>query len=170
MCQSLTPLYIAPCITPPASAIIDTRRKATSSRKCNSTGTGPRRNRFRDRQKLEILQLRAEAEVLAKRASEMRNKQREHNNDNALRMINTNKGTTKLARHYQGPHDSLLVDAWKDLAKRHRMLRKYSENENKNLRDVYRTQLETIEMLKKLLQNQEKMKVPVLPYSAYNSN
>ncbi|OWZ00465.1 hypothetical protein PHMEG_00028337 [Phytophthora megakarya] len=158
MCGSLTLPSIATCITPRATEKIETHRKKSSSRKSTTTGTGPsvRRNRSRDRQRLEILQLRAQAEVLEKRVTDMRDKQRERENDNTLWITNTIKGTP---RHYQRHHrDSLLFDALKDLAKRHRKLRKDSEHENKSLRNVYRTQLTTIEMLKKLLQSQEKMK------------
>ncbi|ETP39698.1 hypothetical protein, variant [Phytophthora nicotianae P10297] len=109
----------------------------------------PRRNRSRDRQRLEILQLRAEAQVLQNRIADMKRKQQAADAEDAI---------LDVMNPTFDQDNGLLFGVWKDLAKKYRRLRKESEAENQHLCGVYTHQVATIETLRRLLQTQEQVK------------
>ncbi|ETO70465.1 hypothetical protein F444_13052 [Phytophthora nicotianae P1976] len=109
----------------------------------------PRRNRSRDRQRLEILQLRTEAQVLQNRIADMKRKQQVADAEDAI---------VDVMNPTFDQDNGLLFGVWKDLAKKYRRLRKESEAENQHLCGVYTHQVATIETLRRLLQTQEQVK------------
>ncbi|KAG4037143.1 hypothetical protein PC123_g27290, partial [Phytophthora cactorum] len=125
-----------------------TRRSPDVRSKGTRSPTGPqlpKRNLSRDRQRLEILQLRAEAELLQQRVVELEKKQQEYE-DAAFEM-------TMLGRR-----NGLLFDVWKRLANKYQELRREAETENRQLCAIYAHHVATIEMLRRLLQLHEQAK------------
>ncbi|KAG3100314.1 hypothetical protein PI125_g14783 [Phytophthora idaei] len=120
------------------------RRKKQRNPFANWTTT-PKRNLSRDRQRLEILQLRAEAELLQQRVVELEKKQQEYE-DAAFEMT------------MSGRRNGLLFDRWKRLANKYQELRREAETENRQLCAIYARHVATIEMLRRLLQLHEQAK------------
>ncbi|KAG6962507.1 hypothetical protein JG687_00007107, partial [Phytophthora cactorum] len=92
---------------------------------------------------LEILQLRAEAELLQQQVVELEKKQQEFEGGAF--------GMPLSEEQYR-----LLV--WKGFAKKIPGLRRKAETENQRLCDIYARHVATIEMLRRLLQLQEQAK------------
>ncbi|KAG7378357.1 hypothetical protein PHYPSEUDO_010216 [Phytophthora pseudosyringae] len=117
-----------------------------------------KRNRSRDRQRVEILQLRAEAEVLQQRVAALNSKQQKLTMVDGEGYGNSAVGMTQSAASPRQSHD-LLFNVWKDLANKRRRLRKEAQDRNRQLRELYATQVTTIETLKRLLLLQEHTRV-----------
>ncbi|KAL4163096.1 hypothetical protein KRP22_015208 [Phytophthora ramorum] len=105
----------------------------------------PGRNRSRDLQKLELLQLRVEAAGLQGQVDELSSPKE---NTTRINMFDS------LARR----GDDKLLDAWKSMTKKQKTLRLRAEVENENLRNLHTTQLKSIKTLKHLLQKHEATK------------
>ncbi|KAG7380576.1 hypothetical protein PHYPSEUDO_007016 [Phytophthora pseudosyringae] len=116
-----------------------------------------KRNRSRDRQRVEILQLRAEAEVLQQRVAALNSKQQKLTMVDGEGYGNSAVGMTQSAASPRQSHD-LLFNVWKDLANKRRRLRKEAQDRNRQLRELYATQVTTIETLKRFLMLQEQAK------------
>ncbi|KAL4165810.1 hypothetical protein KRP22_014520 [Phytophthora ramorum] len=132
--------------------------------------TKPKRNRSRDRQRVEILQLRAEAEVLQQRVAQMKKHQQEADReDNGNGII---ASATQIMQMHHGHRqlDAMRFEVWRDLAERCRRLRRESENDNRNLRHLYKSQVATIETLKKMFQMQERVKTSIRFNARYYVN
>ncbi|KAG6942902.1 hypothetical protein JG687_00018797, partial [Phytophthora cactorum] len=99
----------------------------------------PKRNRSRDRQKLELLQLSVEAELLQNRVAYLSKKQQDADAERGLAAFSGNR---------------LLFDVRKDLANKYRRLRREAEAENRHLCGIYTHQVTTFETLRRLLQIQ----------------
>ncbi|ETN19948.1 hypothetical protein PPTG_03057 [Phytophthora nicotianae INRA-310] len=113
-----------------------------------------KRNVSRDRQKLEILRLRAEAELLQNRIADMKKIQE------AAEKECVNATSHVVDSTSEQPND-LLFGVWKGLAKKSRRLRREADAENRYLCGLYNDQMTTIETLRRLLQMQEQVKVSV---------
>ncbi|KAG2995888.1 hypothetical protein PC128_g15055 [Phytophthora cactorum] len=111
----------------------------------------PKRNRSRDRQKLELLQLSVEAELLQNRVAYLTKKQQDADAERGVAAFNVMNPTS-------GQGNGLFFDVWKDLANKYRRLRREAEMENRHLRGIYTHQVTTLETLKRLLQMQEQVK------------
>ncbi|ETK81845.1 hypothetical protein F441_16507 [Phytophthora nicotianae CJ01A1] len=103
----------------------------------------PGRNRSRDLQKLETLQLQMEAEELQQRIQELRYTKMPVDEE----LLHPSTGTI------QRP-DGGRLDAWLGLAKRQKRLRNEAESENEYLRGLVQSQMKTIKKLKRLFHNQ----------------
>ncbi|KAG6613886.1 uncharacterized protein IUM83_10142 [Phytophthora cinnamomi] len=110
--------------------------------------TVPGRNRSRDLQKLELLQLRVEAIALQQQVDALENRGLLGAEGSRKPCVSPN-GSALTKRS-----SDMLTDAWKNLAKRHRTLRREAELENQNLRELYANQLKTATLLQKLLMKQ----------------
>ncbi|KAG1712873.1 hypothetical protein DVH05_000608 [Phytophthora capsici] len=103
----------------------------------------PGRNRSRDLQKLELLQLRVEAAKLQDRVKELKALGRSRVNNSSV----SEDAHTNLALQTR-------LGAWQGLTKKQKKLRKEAETENSHLREMIETQLKTIKTLKRLFQKQ----------------
>ncbi|KAL3670637.1 hypothetical protein V7S43_003829 [Phytophthora oleae] len=92
------------------------------------------RNRSRDLQKLELLQLRVEAAALQENLTKLRH--------------------SSLDRR----HDTIALDVWRCLAKKQKRLRGDAERLNEELRVVYAKQIETMKALKRIFRKQAEEK------------
>ncbi|KAG4046444.1 hypothetical protein PC123_g18179 [Phytophthora cactorum] len=92
----------------------------------------PKRNRSRDRQKLELLQLSVEAELLQNRVAYLSKKQQDADAERGLAAFSVMNPTS-----WQG--NRLLFDVRKDLANKYRRLRREAEAENRHLCDTGKT-------------------------------
>ncbi|ETP39693.1 hypothetical protein F442_12865 [Phytophthora nicotianae P10297] len=110
-----------------------------------------KRNVSRDRQKLEILRLRAEAELLQNRIADMKKRQEATEKECVNATFHVVDSTSEQ------PND-LLFGVWKGLAKKSRRLRREADAENQYLCGLYNDQMTTIETLRRLLQMQEQVK------------
>ncbi|KUF87234.1 hypothetical protein AM587_10015265 [Phytophthora nicotianae] len=115
----------------------------------------PGRNRSRDLQKLETLQLQMEAEELQQRIQELRYTKMPVDEE----LLHPSTGTI------QRP-DGGRLDAWLGLAKRQKRLRNEAESENEYLRGLVQSQMKTIKKLKRLFHNQTVAKVNTQPLSS----
>ncbi|KAI9991877.1 hypothetical protein PInf_017253 [Phytophthora infestans] len=107
----------------------------------------PGRNRSRDLQKLELLQLRVDAEALQRQSDELGDHQ-----------ITPAPSANDILEGYALLGKRMRLDAWKMLAMKHKKHRIEAEAENQNLRELYASQLKTTNTLKKLLAKQASLK------------
>ncbi|ETN16830.1 hypothetical protein PPTG_05931 [Phytophthora nicotianae INRA-310] len=110
----------------------------------------PGRNRSRDLQKLEVLQLRVEAAALLQRVDELKGKR-----DTPVIAVATVRG---FPVGNSGLIKRVRLDAWQNLAMKHKKLRLEAEAENQSLREQYANQLKTVRMFKKLILKQASLK------------
>ncbi|ETL35261.1 hypothetical protein L916_12579 [Phytophthora nicotianae] len=101
--------------------------------------------------KLEILRLRAEAELLQNRIADMKKRQEATEKECVNATFHVVDSTSEQ------PND-LLFGVWKGLAKKSRRLRREADAENQYLCGLYNDQMTTIETLRRLLQMQEQVK------------
>ncbi|KAJ8552557.1 hypothetical protein ON010_g9988 [Phytophthora cinnamomi] len=94
----------------------------------------PGRNRSRDLQKLEILQLREEAAALQVQLDELL----------SLKVIQHEGESHQMQFGLTRSAETMLHDAWKRLANRQKRLRRQAEEENDSLRHLHATQMKTI--------------------------
>ncbi|ETO70453.1 hypothetical protein F444_13062 [Phytophthora nicotianae P1976] len=106
----------------------------------------PGRNRSRDLQKLEILQLRKEAADLQQQIEDLRYTK-------GVVMENPLGPLASITISFHQSHDARL-GGLRVLAKRQKRLRNEAESENQYLRDIVQSQMKNIKMLKRLFQNQ----------------
>ncbi|ETO70472.1 hypothetical protein F444_13046 [Phytophthora nicotianae P1976] len=111
----------------------------------------PGRNRSRDLQKLELLQLRVEAEALQQRVEELQFLNGDI--ENPLTALIT--GTSSWSQR----SDEIRRGAWQGMAKRQKKLRKEAESENEQLRGLVESQLKTVKTLKRLFYKQGMAKI-----------
>ncbi|ETI32613.1 hypothetical protein F443_20641 [Phytophthora nicotianae P1569] len=123
----------------------------------------PGRNRSRDRHRLELLELRVEAALLQQRVDDLEEEERR-----------VRPGATAS---WMAPNDisladttnDSLYDAWRDLAKKHKMHRTNAEIENRNLRELYAHQLKLTHMVKKLFRKQSSIEEQLAHHRAASS-
>lgn len=128
--------------------------KSTLTRRVKAKLAVPGRNRSRDLQKLELLQLRVDAAALQERVRELQcAKEKQVVDHHSLGSLAADN--TSLIRRADG----MRLDAWQGLAKRQRKLRKDAQSENKYLRELVESQLKTIKTLKRLFRKQTSWKV-----------
>ncbi|GMF13169.1 unnamed protein product [Phytophthora lilii] len=104
-----------------------------------SKGSSAKRNCSRDRQRLELLQLRAEADVLQIRLEKLQRAQ-EHIYDEAGIAI---PGTHNLENDEQLSADA-RCETWKNIAQRQRKRRKNAVTQNQLLHKLYARQFATV--------------------------
>ncbi|KAL3670636.1 hypothetical protein V7S43_003828 [Phytophthora oleae] len=107
----------------------------------------PGRNRSRDLQKLELLQLRVEAATLQDQVEELDQGDNSGNNFSALLAEDVHTSLIRQATQ-------MRLGAWQGLAKKQKKLRKEAETENVHLRGLIEAQLKTIKTLQRLFQKQ----------------
>ncbi|ETN19913.1 hypothetical protein, variant [Phytophthora nicotianae INRA-310] len=111
----------------------------------------PGRNRSRDLQKLELLQLRVEAEALQQRVEELQFLNGDIENPLTALITDTSSWSQRS--------DEIRRGAWQGMAKRQKKLRKEAESENKQLRGLVESQLKTVKTLKRLFYKQGMAKI-----------